>query len=113
MDRGPTDLVLALALVHHLVFSCCVPLPLIAEWFARLGNHLVVEFIPPTDAMVQRLIRNRGDEHLPYNLDAFRSSFGAFFDFVDQVVLNNGRILFLCKHREAGSASRVRETGAW
>ena len=99
-DRGPADLVLALALMHHLVFSCCVPLSRIAEWFANLTNHLLVEFVPPNDPMVQKLLRNRGDEHLPYNLEVFQSSFGKFFDFVDRDTLQNGRTLFLCKRRE-------------
>lgn len=100
MERGPTDLVLALALVHHLVFSCCVPLPLIAGWFARLGNHLVVEFIPPSDPMVKKLLKNRNNVHLPYDFEVFKSSFGKIFDFIDQTTLKNGRILFLCKRRE-------------
>ena len=99
-DRGPADLVLALALIHHLVFSCCVPLSLTAEWFASLADHLLVEFVPPTDPMAQKLLRNRGDEHLPYNLEVFQSSFAKLFDFVDQTTLQNGRTLFLCKRRE-------------
>jgi len=98
-DRGPADLVLALALVHHLVFSCCVPLSLIAEWFGRLGNHLLVEFVPPTDPMVQKLSANRGEEHHPYNLDVFRFGFERIFDLVDQVSLQNGRTLFLCMRK--------------
>jgi len=96
-DRGPADLLLALALIHHLVFSCCVPLSLIAEWFAGLANHVLVEFIPPSDPMVQKLLRNRGDEHLPYNLEVFNSSFGKSFEFIDKTLLPNGRTLFLCK----------------
>ena len=99
-DRGPADLVLALALVHHLVFSCCVPLSLIAEWFGRLGNHLLVEFVPPSDPMVKKLLANRGEEHLPYDLDVFRSGFQKIFDFVDQTDLSNGRSLFLCRRRQ-------------
>jgi ribosomal protein L11 methylase PrmA len=98
-DRGPADLVLALALVHHLVLSCCVPFSRIAEWFANLTNHVLVEFVPPNDPMVQ-LLRNRGDEHLPYNLEVFQSSLGEFFDFVNRDTLQNGRTLFLCKRRE-------------
>lgn len=97
--RGPTDLALALALIHHLVFSSCVPLPLIAEWFGSLANHLLVEYVPPTDPMVQKLLMNRGDEHLPYNLEVFNSSFGKFFDLLDQTILENGRTLFLYKRR--------------
>jgi hypothetical protein len=98
-DRGPADLVLALALIHHLVFSSCVPLSLIAEWLASISNHVVVEFVPPTDPMVQKLLRNRRDGHLPYNLDVFQLGFGKPFDFIDQTRLQNGRTLFLCKRR--------------
>lgn len=94
-DRGPADLVLALALIHHLVFSCCIPLPLIAEWSGSLGDHLLVEFVPPSDPMVKKHLANRGEEHLPYNLDIFLSSFKKIFDLVDQVSLQNGRMLFL------------------
>ncbi|MCD6297544.1 MAG: SAM-dependent methyltransferase [Deltaproteobacteria bacterium] len=98
-DRGPADLMLALALIHHLVFSCCVPLSLIAEWFASLADHVLVEFIPPTDPMVEKLLRNRGDEHLPYNLEVFNLNFEKSFEFIDKTLLPNGRTLFLCKRR--------------
>lgn len=99
-DRGPADLVLALALIHHLVLSCGVPLYQIAKWFSNITNHVLVEFIPPSDPMVQKLLRNRGDEHLPYNLEIFQSSFGKVFDFFDQKKLQNGRILFLCRRKK-------------
>jgi len=49
--------------------------------------------------MVKKLLMDRGDEHLPYNLEAFQSGFGKFFDFNDKDELQNGRILFLCKRR--------------
>ena len=99
-DRGPADLVLALALIHHLVLSSYVPFSLIAEWFGALAKHLLVEFAPPSDPMVKKLLANRGEEHLPYNLDVFQSSFGEVFDFVDQTMLSNGRTLFLLRARE-------------
>jgi hypothetical protein len=98
-DRGPTDLILALALIHHLVLSNCVPLSIIAEWFTNLTNYLLVEFVPPSDPMVKKLLRNRGDEHLPYDFKTFQSSFGKLFDFIDQTSLQNGRKLFLCKKK--------------
>ena len=98
-DRGPADLILSLALIHHLVFSCCIPLPLIAEWFGRLGKHLLVEFVPTSDPMVKKLLLNRGEDHLPYGMKIFRSSFESIFDFLDQTDLQNGRSLFLCRRR--------------
>ena len=98
-DRGPADLVLALALIHHLVLSSCVPLSLVASWFSRIGSHLLVEFVPPADPMVQKLLANRIDEHLPYSQAAFHRAFEAHFQFLDKLELENGRILYLCKKR--------------
>jgi len=95
--RGPADLLLALALVHHLVFSCCVPLALIAEWFASISNYLIVEFVPPTDPMAEKLLENRRGEHLPYSLEEFRAGFGRHFAFVHEAELTNGRSLFFCR----------------
>ncbi|MDZ7698229.1 MAG: SAM-dependent methyltransferase [Deltaproteobacteria bacterium] len=96
-ERGPADLVMALALIHHLVLSSCVPFDLIAEWFSTLGNSLLIEFVPPDDPMVKKLLQNRGDEHLPYSLNLFKRSFASFYDFEEEIILNNGRILFLCE----------------
>ncbi|HOO90267.1 MAG TPA: hypothetical protein PLA74_05535 [Syntrophales bacterium] len=98
-DRGPADLVLALALIHHLVLSSCVPLEMVARWFSSLGEHVLVEFIPPGDPMVQKLLSSRVDEHLPYDEAAFRSSFEQVFRFIDSMTLDNGRSLFLCQRK--------------
>lgn len=97
-ERGPADLVLALALVHHLVFSANVPFSLIARWFARLTDHLLVEFVPPGDPMVKKLTENR-PEHLPYSEEEFKFGFGTYFEFVGDRQLDNGRILFHCRKR--------------
>ena len=97
--RGSADLILALALIHHLVFTCCVPLPLIAEWFAGLGEHLLIEFVPTSDPMVKKLLVNRGEDHLPYGESVFKDCFERVFDFLAETELQNGRSLFLCKRR--------------
>ena len=99
-DRGPADLVLALALIHHLVFSSCVPLNAIAEWFASLSKYLLVEFIPLDDPMVAKL-RMHHPEHHEYSLPSFQENFCRFFDCLDQVDLGNGRILFIMQKKEA------------
>ncbi|MFO8164426.1 MAG: SAM-dependent methyltransferase [Thermodesulfobacteriota bacterium] len=95
--RGPADLLLALALIHHLVLSRYVPLKMVAKWFGQLSEYLIVEFVPPEDPMVKKLLINRYDDHHPYNLETFKSSFGDIFHFIDQTTLPNGRILFFCK----------------
>ena len=99
IERGPADLLLALALIHHLVLSSCVPLLYVAKWFSTLAQYILVEFAPPTDPMVQKLLQNRGEEHLPYNIEVFQTSFGAYFEFEDHLPLQNGRTLYLCKRK--------------
>ena len=37
------------------------------------------EVVPPTDPVVQKLLRNRGDAPVPYNFEVFQSNFGMFF----------------------------------
>lgn len=98
-DRGPADLLMALALVHHLVFSCCIPFPLIAKWFSELAGHVLVEFVPPTDPMVKKLLKNRNGEHHPYDEKTFTSAFEKYFDSVDTISLQNGRSLYLYRSR--------------
>jgi hypothetical protein len=102
MDRGPADLVLALALVHHLVFSSNIPLFKIAEWFAAIGKHCLVEFILPVDPMVLKLTENR-KEHHPYSMVEFRTAFGGFFELIESVRLENGRTLFLFRKKQTSS----------
>ena len=98
-ERGPADLLLALALIHHLVFSSSVPLGMVAHWFSQLSRRLLIEFVPETDPMVKKLLVNRGDDHLPYSLESFRTAFGEYFDIEQDEQLNNGRQLFVLKNK--------------
>jgi len=94
--RAPADLVLALALVHHLVFSSSIPLHKVADWFAALSRNLVIEFVPPDDPMVRKLTQNR-PVHLPYTREVFDSAFARRFEVMKTERLPNGRILFLLR----------------
>ncbi|MBT3387704.1 MAG: class I SAM-dependent methyltransferase [Desulfobacula sp.] len=96
--RGPADLVLSLALIHHLVFSSNIPLNRIAKWFAAIGKYCIVEYMPLDDPMVKTLTENR-TEHHPYSLEAFKSAFGIFFTELESMQLNNNRILFFFKRK--------------
>ena len=58
-QRGAPDLVLALALVHHLMISRTIPQRELVDWFAELGSELVVEFPDRDDVMVKRLLARK------------------------------------------------------
>jgi ribosomal protein L11 methylase PrmA len=95
-ERGPADIVLALALVHHLAISNNLPLGKIAAFFSRLSHRLVIEFVPKDDSQVQRLLRTRKDIFPHYTREAFEAEFQKFFEIIDKRQLaDSSRIIYL------------------
>ncbi len=78
-DRGPADVVLALALVHHLAIGNNVPLPWVAELLADLARSLIIEFVPKSDSQVSRLLVVREDIFPGYTREGFEAAFVAHF----------------------------------
>jgi hypothetical protein len=94
--RGPADMVLALALLHHLAISNNVPLPQLAEFFARAGNWLVIEFVPKSDSQVQKLLVSRQDIFPLYTREGFEAAFRPRFKICEAVSLRESeRVLYL------------------
>lgn len=99
-ERGPADAVLALAIVHHLAIANNVPLQAVADYFASLGRHLVIEFVPKDDEMVRVLLRNREDVFPDYNAERFAEALGARFEVLRrEPIADSGRVLFLGRRR--------------
>jgi len=79
-ERMRADLVVALALVHHLVLGKNIPLGGVARYFAELcGEHLVIEFVPLSDEKAQELVRPKSRWHMPYDAENFEKIFGVYF----------------------------------
>jgi ribosomal protein L11 methylase PrmA len=99
--RGPADMVFALALVHHLAISNNVPLPKVAEFFARIGDWLVIEFVPKSDSQVQKLLRSREDIFDKYTKEGFEQAFGIFYNIHESTLVKDSqRILYLLQKRK-------------
>jgi hypothetical protein len=91
VERGRPDLVLALALVHHLAIGRTIPLRELVAWLADLGSELVVEFPDRDDVMVKRLLaRKREGSHPDYNRSDFEEALRSRFSIVDMVELPSG-----------------------
>lgn len=102
LDRIDADVVLALALVHHLAIGSNVPLPMIASLFARLAPHAIVEFVPRQDAMVRRLLSSRRDVFATYSIEGFRAAFGRDFEVLSETAIEGTeRTLFHLRRRDA------------
>jgi hypothetical protein len=100
-DRGEPDLVLALALVHHLAIAANVPLGEVVSWFRSFGGRLIVEFVEPHDPMAQRLLGNKPAGMFPdYTIDEFERLLEAQFTVERKEALPSGsRTLFACTPR--------------
>jgi len=102
VQRGPADVILALALVHHLAIGNNVPLDRVADFFARLGHRAIVEFVPKEDPMTRHLLAARRDIFPDYTLDGFRAAFGRAFTVVQEAPVEDSlRTLFLLEARPA------------
>ena len=99
-SRGPADMVMALALVHHLAISNNVPLEKIVEFFHKMGRWLIVEFVPKRDPQVGRLLRSRKDIFDDYHQTAFEAALEPYFEITrSQPVGTDGRVVYLCEAR--------------
>lgn len=97
-QRGPADMVLALALVHHLSIGHNVPLPLIASYFKDLARNLIIEFVPKQDPQAQRLLEIRIDIFDRYTKNHFEQAFSKYFSIIEsQVLTKSHRTLYLMK----------------
>ncbi len=74
VERGKPDLVLCLALIHHMVISTNIPLAEFVNWLADLGGAVVIEFPSKEDPMVKRLLRNKDDQYSEYSIGSFEHS---------------------------------------
>ncbi|MGA9398447.1 MAG: hypothetical protein WBV22_09345 [Anaerolineaceae bacterium] len=100
IQRAPTDLILALALVHHLAISNNVPLVTLAEFLNPLSRHLIIEFVPKEDSQVQRLLVSREDIFPDYHQDGFEQAFKTCYHIIKAVPIpETKRTLYLMERR--------------
>jgi ribosomal protein L11 methylase PrmA len=69
--RADADMMLALAVIHHLAIAKNVPLDMAIDWLMGLAPAGVIEFPSKTDPMVKQLLKNRPDIFSDYTEEAF------------------------------------------
>jgi SAM-dependent methyltransferase len=110
--KGKFDLVLMLAVIHHLILREQVPLGLIGDLCAKLTRRwLVLEWVPPADPMYQEWLRGREELYGSLSEEDLRHAFAPFFHVLKRKELGNRRVLLLFERNglgdmdeEAGSA---------
>lgn len=100
MQRGPADMVFALALVHHLAISNNVPLNKLAEFFSQISKFLIIEFVPKSDSQVKRLLLTRDDIFENYDVKNFEIEFSKFFKIINsKKILDSERTIYIMENK--------------
>jgi SAM-dependent methyltransferase len=89
-DRGKPELILALALVHHMAISANIPIADFIDWLASMGNEVIIEFVSKEDPMAQRLLRNKEDQYDDYDEGEFVECLRNHFKHVRKEPLSSG-----------------------
>jgi SAM-dependent methyltransferase len=95
------DLVLALAVMHHILVSGRIPM---GEMLAKLAHYtrswLLLEYIDPSDVMFATLARNRASDFSGLDSQAFERDLALHFDIEERVeVIPGRRTLYLCRRK--------------
>lgn len=98
--KNVTNLHVCLGLMHHLQHEQNLSFSNILAYFAensKANSYLLIEFVKNTDPRYQ-LIRN---PNYPYseNITDFKSQFEAYYQLMNEVEINENRVLFLGKKK--------------
>jgi SAM-dependent methyltransferase len=100
-ERAQCDLVVALAVVHHLVLTRNIPFGLLADYLALLARQwLIIEFVPLSDEKASALVRDKPGFHKPYDAAGFEEQFGSLFAIErKEVIPGTERVLYLMRKK--------------
>jgi len=90
-DRGKPDVVLYLAVIHHVAITFNVPVWAQLDLLADLAPEIVIEFPHADDPMVKKLLKNKREGiHDDFNLAEFERLLSGRFDVRTKMLLAGG-----------------------
>jgi SAM-dependent methyltransferase len=103
LDRaeGKFDLVMMLAVLHHMIVSDRIPLRDVLKLAADLTKDaLIIEFVPLSDPLFRKIARGRDHLHADLDQKAFESAATEFFEIITLEKLpETERIAYLLRKR--------------
>jgi hypothetical protein len=100
INRTNVDMILALALIHHLVIGKNIPFVMVADFFRQTTQYLIIEFVPGNDEKVQYMLKQKIASHDNYNQHNFESSFTQHFTIEKKESIQSSyRMLYLMKKK--------------
>jgi hypothetical protein len=88
--RAKPELILCLALLHHMVISANIPLGEFLDWLRGFDAELVIEWVGREDNMTRMLLRNRVDQYDELEAANFEREVKDRFQILDSEPLKGG-----------------------
>ena len=89
--RSQPELVVCLALIHHIRFSANIPCSLFLDWLVSLQSEIIIEFVDRSDDMVIKLLTNKKEQYEDYSLKIFEGQVRERFEVIDSQDLKGGK----------------------
>jgi hypothetical protein len=100
LARGPADMVMALALLHHLAIGNNLPFDHIAAFLKRCAPKLLIEFVPKEDSQVRGMLSTREDVFPSYTQEGFEEAFSSVYSIRRrEAIRESSRSLYLMEAR--------------
>ena len=88
--RSSPDLVMCLAVIHHIRISSNIPCEIFLKYLRTLESDIIIEFVDRDDDMVIKLLANKKEQYNDYNIKSFESSVLKFFSIEGRQPVKKG-----------------------
>jgi hypothetical protein len=90
-ERTKPELVLCLALIHHLVITYNIPVRNVMEWLASFKSELVIEMLTKEDDMVKKVLTNKVDQYDDFTIEYFEQAASKYFTVGEKLEVMAGK----------------------
>ena len=92
------DLVMALALIHHLRITYNIPFYKMRDYFSKIAPYLIIEFVEKKDSQIQKMLLNRKDIFEDYNMKNFEEEFTKRYEILNKTQIDGScRFMYLMR----------------
>jgi hypothetical protein len=88
--RSQPELILCLALIHHIVITANIPLAEFVGWLRKFGAEVIIEFVSLDDDMAKMLLRNKKNQYSDLTEKDFEALVSTMFTTVSTETLKRG-----------------------
>jgi len=89
-QRAKPDLIMCLAVIHHIRMTANIPCKNYLSYLRSLNCEVIIEFVNRDDEMVIKLLKNKHEQYLDYNINTFKEEVVKSFEIKSSVKLKNG-----------------------